>query len=963
MNGIYRKESMMDSHEFQVPWKKGEVLLGRFRVEDYMFGGMGIVYKVSDLQGSGFMAVKTCRGELLWERDAIERFVEEARIWIRLGRHVNIVQAAFIEEVRGRMCIFMEFVEGAALSWLIDQRRLNLRLSLAFAIQFCRGMVYAQQTIPGIVHRDIKPANTLIAMNGLLKITDWGIAKTAHEASGKPFGTLAYMSPEQFCESSSVDTRSDVYSFGVMLYQILTSRLPFTPDGLPSVRAWQYLHSEAEPTPLLEYTSGVPSELEALTLACLEKRPENRPQSFENILMDLQVMYQGAYGEQIEIRETQVSEYESMCNEAVSRNALQQFEEAITACRKAVSLNADAPAAWINMGIALQNLGRYEEALSSLDRAIEIDPRERLAWNNHGNVLDTLERFDEAIVSFDQALELDPGYDRAWNNKGWALLSSGRYQEALKCFNEAIRIDPNYVDAWNNRGIALWKLGMIAEALDSCETALAIHPANWKTLANCGGLFSELGRYEDALLSCEKALIVNPRSYNALNNIGLALRQLGRSEEALTSFDKAIASPEADNTHEAFANKGQLLGEMNRTQEAIHCLREAVGQNPKNTRYLGLLGFLYQKIGDRQGARKSYQQAVSLGCPDPQTYYNYALLLDSLGEYDVAVERFREAIKRNPEFPEAYNNLGATLHKMGRFEDAVEAYNKCLKLRPDHALAYNNLGLSLVKLGRHSEAMAFHWKAVELKQDYSEGWRNLGMLQMRQKEIGDARTSFETAVKIDPADYRSWTNLSAIALLQDDSTTAAECARKALEAKPDYQIARNNLEIAAERLRESLGERKAGGNPMRSRGNDTGQLQKTSVDPRTVVSIKIAIAEGEQFPVVDFTRFAHVAYQALNPELYEAIEKLDRWGKIEIDCVICPVGHEHGMFGFAVALGQQEVKRGRSVLVQNDIEFAVFRESVKWPSRATFLTIMDYTGRNEDPFIGFAIGGSLVVEH
>jgi tetratricopeptide (TPR) repeat protein len=954
----------MDYHDLQDAWKKGEVLLDRFRIEDLMYGGMGFVYKVKDLKGSGFKAVKTYHNKYLWNRKVVENFLEEANTWIRLGRHANIVEAMFVQEVRGRPCVFIEFVEGEDLSTLISHRRLTLRLSIAFAIQFCRGMIYAQQVIPGIVHRDIKPGNTLVEMNGLLKITDWGLAKTAPEARVKLLGTLPYMPPEQFKDASSVDTRSDIYSFGVMFYQMLTNRLPFTPKGYPTLQDWRRLHSEVHPTPLREYMSDVPPEIETLVHTCLEKLPVDRPQSFEIIMTQLQDVYKKLYGERIDIIEQPVSEYERLCNKAASFNSLHQFEDAVTVCKEAISLKGDIPAAWINLGIALEGLDRNEEALESYDRAVRIDPSERITWNNRGNALHALERFDEACVSYDRALELDPGYERAWNNKGWLLLDSlQRYQDALRCFDEAVRIDPNYVDAWNNRAITLWRLGKSEEAIESLDTALAINPTHVKGLGNYSGYLAGVGRYEEAVELCKRALLVNPQSYQALNHMGIALRYLQRPEEALMYWERAVDSPEEYAPHEALSNMGDLLCEMGQLDKAIQYQKEALQKNPKSSIYYARLGLALHKSQNRLAAKESYEQAVILDCPDPVMFYNYALLLCELGEYEIATEQFREAIKRQHEFPEAYNNLGGTLHKMGRFEEAIEAYNKCLALQPNHAQAHNNLGLALVKLNRYSEAMTAHRKAVELKSDYGEGWRNLGILQMQMEKMNDACTSFQAAVEIDPTDYRSWTNLSAIALFQDDPKTAADCAKKALSIKPDFLVAENNLKIAKERLINSGSDKKQEKISMDTKENDSSNLKKVSVNPKEVVSIKVAIMEGERFPNIGCTEFARQTYQALNQQLYAAIEQLGRWEEIKIDCQICPSSYDHGMFGFAVAVGQQEVKNGYSALVQNDIEFAYTAIDAKLPSKVTFITVVDYTNRKENPAVGFVIGGPLAVEH
>ena len=476
-------------HPYQVPWRNGEVLIDRFRVEGHTAGGMGIVYKVTDLHNSSPMAAKTYRGELVWNRRIRQQFRQEASTWLKLRKCPNIVEAAFVQTVRDRTCVFMEFVEGLPLDRLISERRLDVRLSLALAIQLCQGMIDASRTIRGIVHRDLKPDNLLVTAWGHLKIADWGLAKVAQEASGRSLGTWPYMSPEQFNEPASVDTRSDLYSFGVILYRMLTGRFPFQPGAAGDKSGWQSLHTRDRPEPPDLENTEAPHRVKALTVACLARDRGARPPSFDPVLEKLQGVYQSLYGERVTVIAAPVSDDKRLVNEAASWTELGEFEKAVAACQSAIKSNPDLAGAWVNLGIALERLNRNQEAVEAYDRAVALAPNEQLAWNNRGNALRALGRIEEAGRSFDTALEFDRRYDRAWNNKGWLLLSAqNRAQDALECFNEALASDPNNVDAWNNRGIALWRLGRPDDAVASFDAALEIAPTHSNALGNKAGL-------------------------------------------------------------------------------------------------------------------------------------------------------------------------------------------------------------------------------------------------------------------------------------------------------------------------------------------------------------------------------------------------------------------------------------------------------------------------------------------
>src|SRR5436190_2737757 len=217
----------------------GQVLDGQFgpyEVVDVMFGGVGVVYVVRR-GGEGFLsALKTFQARYLWSAEDRDRFEREALTWMRLDRHPNVVAAHWLEHIEGFPCLMLDYVDGIDLSELLAQDPLHGGTALGLALQFCDGMDYAHRKL-GIVQRDIKPANCLIAKGGVLKVTDFGLARGfgragdvsgAHTATYETTtaGTIPYMAPEQFEAGAALDTRTDIHAFGVMLYEMLTGDRP-----------------------------------------------------------------------------------------------------------------------------------------------------------------------------------------------------------------------------------------------------------------------------------------------------------------------------------------------------------------------------------------------------------------------------------------------------------------------------------------------------------------------------------------------------------------------------------------------------------------------------------------------------------------------------------------------------------------------------------------------------------------
>lgn len=936
----------------QAPWRKGEILIDRFRVEGHTAGGMGIVYKVTDLHNRNSIpvAAKTYKGEFLWNRSVRRRFQQEASTWLKLRDCPNIVEAAFVQNVRDRTCVFMEFVEGLPLDRLISERRLDVRLSLAFAIQLCQGMVDASRAIRGIVHRDLKPDNLLVTGWGLLKIADWGLAKVAQEASGRSLGTWPYMSPEQFNDPASVDTRSDLYSFGVILYRMLTGSFPFEPGAAAGKSGWRSLHGRDRPEPPNLDDTEAPERVKALTVACLARDRDARPQSFDPVLAELQGVYQSQYGERVNVVAESMSDDKRLANEAASWSELGEFERAVAASQSAISSNPALAGAWINLGIALASLNRKEEAIEAYDHAIALAPDEQLAWNNRGNALRALGRIEEARRSFDKALELDPRYNRAWNNKGWLLLSAqSRAREALDCFNKALACDPNNVDALNNRGLAQRRLGQPDDAAKSFDTALEIAPTHLNALSNRAGLMIENGEYEEAIALCDSAVALSAEAYGALNQRGVVALHMGLPVEALEWFDRAIASKEKENRHEALGNRGLALKALGRLGEAEKSLKEARALNPAEAAWHAALGLMHQESGDVQAAREAYADAEAAGSTDPKMYYNYGLLLDGIGRLEEAVEQFRAAIGLREDLKEAYNNLGATLYKLGRFREAADALRRCLEIDLCHTIAHNNLGLALWKLGKHTEALQSYRKAVELDPAYAQAWYNMGLVHMECDEWEEARRSLSEAVRHDPTHVRAWANLSAAALKKNEPREAIRAAKRALALEPGLEVARVNLETAREML-----EMKSSRKQETTREDASSQLQRNEpIDPGSVVAVSLVVAKG---PATLSTEMLMRLYRLINPDLCSGIDRCGRWRQIQVGCTTCPPGYPDGIMGFTVALGQKETRKGHTVLVQNDLQFQA--SDSDWSVEGAFLTVIDQPGEGQGQ-VGFVIKGQL----
>jgi len=247
-------------------------------------GGMGKVYLAEDSQLNRKLVLKVLPKEIVSNKMLIERFKREAQASAGL-KHPNIVTVYELNRYDEGHYIAMEYIDGIALSDLLEERELSVQKVIDIAVQICRGLRSAHQA--GIIHRDIKPANIMIDKEGWVKILDFGLAKLAGirrlTKYGVRMGTVPYMAPEQL-RGEDVDKRADIFSLGVVLYQLITCRLPFKGDSEDQV---MYSITHGEPEPMARYKAGVTDGLQRIIDKALDKDLGMRYQHVDDLLSDL----------------------------------------------------------------------------------------------------------------------------------------------------------------------------------------------------------------------------------------------------------------------------------------------------------------------------------------------------------------------------------------------------------------------------------------------------------------------------------------------------------------------------------------------------------------------------------------------------------------------------------------------------------------------------------------------------
>jgi Protein kinase domain len=258
----------------------GTVLVERYRIVALLGrGGMGEVYRAEDLKLGNVVALKFLPASLQKDAAALAGFHAEVRN-ARQVSHPNVCRVYDIGEVNGQHFLTMEYIDGEDLASLLRRiGRLPGDKALETAHQICAGLAAAHDC--GLLHRDLKPANIMLDGRGRVRITDFGLALSNDDATGRSetAGTPAYMAPEQIGRGEA-SVRSDIYSLGLVFYELFTGRLPY--QATTPVE-WRRAHMESSPRTPSSVVKDIDPVVEKAILRCLQKDPALRPSSVRQV--------------------------------------------------------------------------------------------------------------------------------------------------------------------------------------------------------------------------------------------------------------------------------------------------------------------------------------------------------------------------------------------------------------------------------------------------------------------------------------------------------------------------------------------------------------------------------------------------------------------------------------------------------------------------------------------------------
>jgi tetratricopeptide (TPR) repeat protein len=519
-----------------MPISPGETI-GPYRVlEQLGSGGMATVFKAYHAALDRYIAIKILHPAFKANPQFFERFQREARIVAGL-EHPHIIPVYDFNEHHGEPYLVMRYVEGDTLKARMTGDPMPAVEVLHLVRPVCRALAYAHGK--GVLHRDIKPSNVMVAQDGSIFLTDFGLARMVQAGESTlsqdmMVGTPQYISPEQAQGISQLDGRTDIYSLGVVLFEMLTGRVPFTADT-PFATVHDHIYT---PLPLPSTINPeIDPAVERVLLKALSKEPADRFPAAEALLDALE----STLSAQI----------------VAPTPAVKPAPAAPSAKTTVGKANRSQRPWWVWAGGAAAVLLVCAGLLAGA-----------LWWRRSNRLPAPAPQPPPA----GQADSPQPGPAADLAHEAGAAMQRRQYDRAAELYHQAIAADPHYLPAYFGLSEAQRQAGDVPGSIVTLEQAAANNPGNPLPLQRLGETYLIEDRPVDALPLFEEAAALAPSNPTLSAEQAIALLALDRDDEAKQAIDTALAldqfSPEARLAHAMYLAKQRQL------REAAQILRQ-----------------------------------------------------------------------------------------------------------------------------------------------------------------------------------------------------------------------------------------------------------------------------------------------------------------------------------------------------------------------------------------------------
>jgi Flp pilus assembly protein TadD len=386
----------------------------------------------------------------------------------------------------------------------------------------------------------------------------------------------------------------------------------------------------------------------------------------------------------------------------------------------------------------------YEETLSACREALTINPRNLETRNLVAIALRRMGRIDEAIENYRSLLAQKPGQARLHFNLGIAYAKKNDLETALSWYKTALDLKPNFAEARNNLGETYLRLGRLADAEAELRSALALLDDYPLAHSNLAEILFRKKDVPGALAEAEKAMALNPNLPDPHNVLGNILRLQGKTNEADDAYRRALTLDPA--YEKAYYNLGIGRLEANRLGEAKALFVEALAMADGFAEAHAGLGYCLLRENKLDAAIEEIKTAQKLGYRRAEGNINLSTAYLRQGQVGAAVDEARLAVVHEPDLAAAHNNLGVALSRQGALEEADQHFRRAVELDPKGQDAYINLGILSQQAGRLEDALKHYLQAVELDPHNGLALNNLAVVYFRKEQYPSAKEFAEKAL-------------------------------------------------------------------------------------------------------------------------------------------------------------------------------------------------------------------------